>query len=558
MKTFGKRKCIAAVLVLLLAMSIAPMVSLAENRIFVNGETFDLSACTAGDTVTIAEGTSVTLTGNCTNVRIICGPNATLTLQNVTIANTTIGYSPLTFTGEGSQLIVTGDNTLTGARNAAAVLTTDAAVTISGEGKLTANGGHNGSFGCAGIGGNASGNGGNIIIESGTIVANGGGHNKGYSDYAGIAGAVTISGGTVTAIGDSSGSGIADASRTGTIVTIKGGNVTACSNVDAVGIGSYGVRGGSGVVISGGNVTAYCLGGSGTGIGGPSGGTADVITITGGTVTATGGYARPGISGYVTISGGTIYARGNTGSNDLGDTSLTITDSAAIFLCNDRIGALTTEHTHLTYTEDTESVYGFAIPSDWTPSFGAYLHFVTLSCDANGGSGAVPDPATQLYGTTVTVWDGSALTRENYNFSGWNTAADGSGTSFAMGETFTFTNNTTLHAQWVAQPSLSPSVENSSIYTGGRISLTPNIPGGTWSFDNAFLTRDGNTFTALKTGTSIVTYTVEGQSVYYTVIIKKAQLPSTGQNFVWAIMLSGLALAVLFAAVTEGKCKARS
>ena len=40
------------------------------------------------------------------------------------------------------------------------------------------------------------------------------------------------------------------------------------------------------------------------------------------------------------------------------------------------------------------------------------------------------------------------FTRENYTFNGWNTAADGSGTSYADGNNITLTADTTLYAQW--------------------------------------------------------------------------------------------------------------
>ncbi len=40
------------------------------------------------------------------------------------------------------------------------------------------------------------------------------------------------------------------------------------------------------------------------------------------------------------------------------------------------------------------------------------------------------------------------FTRENYTFNGWNTAADGSGTSYADGDNITLTADTTLYAQW--------------------------------------------------------------------------------------------------------------
>jgi DNA-binding beta-propeller fold protein YncE len=40
-----------------------------------------------------------------------------------------------------------------------------------------------------------------------------------------------------------------------------------------------------------------------------------------------------------------------------------------------------------------------------------------------------------------------------YNFTGWNTAADGSGTNYSDGASFPFSANTTLYAQWLANTS---------------------------------------------------------------------------------------------------------
>lgn len=72
----------------------------------------------------------------------------------------------------------------------------------------------------------------------------------------------------------------------------------------------------------------------------------------------------------------------------------------------------------------------------------------TMTYDANGGSGTMTDPNSPYnYGSTVTVLANS-FTRTGYVFNCWNTAADGSGTKYVAGDTFTITANTTLYAQW--------------------------------------------------------------------------------------------------------------
>ena len=46
----------------------------------------------------------------------------------------------------------------------------------------------------------------------------------------------------------------------------------------------------------------------------------------------------------------------------------------------------------------------------------------------------------------------NTFTRENYTFTGWNTAADGTGDTYADGAIVNFSANTTLYAQWTQNP----------------------------------------------------------------------------------------------------------
>lgn len=78
---------------------------------------------------------------------------------------------------------------------------------------------------------------------------------------------------------------------------------------------------------------------------------------------------------------------------------------------------------------------------------------------------------------------------------------------------------------------LSSSPESGEIYNGGRITITPNVAGGTWDFDGTLLSRDGDVFTGLKAGTAHVTYTAGWQTESVDVVIRQAELPSTGQDF---------------------------
>ena len=77
----------------------------------------------------------------------------------------------------------------------------------------------------------------------------------------------------------------------------------------------------------------------------------------------------------------------------------------------------------------------------------------TVTYDANTGTGAVPTDGTVYNNQTnfiVTVLGAGTLEKTGYNFTGWNTAADGSGTPYDPGATFVISNNVTLYAQWEA------------------------------------------------------------------------------------------------------------
>jgi uncharacterized repeat protein (TIGR02543 family) len=71
---------------------------------------------------------------------------------------------------------------------------------------------------------------------------------------------------------------------------------------------------------------------------------------------------------------------------------------------------------------------------------------VTVTFDANGGTGEMA-PQTFTIGTAQAL-DANIFTRENYNYKDWNTAADGSGTTYENSQEITISESTTLYAQW--------------------------------------------------------------------------------------------------------------
>ena len=132
----------------------------------------------------------------------------------------------------------------------------------------------------------------------------------------------------------------------------------------------------------------------------------------------------------------------------------------------------------------------------------ANTYNVTYNGNSNTG-GSVPTDATNYSsGATVTVASNSgSLAKTNYNFSGWNTATDGSGSNYTAGSgTFTISNNTTLYANWTGNVTYSG---NGS--TGGSVPTdATNYESGatvTAASNSGSLVKSGFTFGGWNTAT---------------------------------------------------------
>ena len=213
------------------------------------------------------------LFGNNTDIQIKIAAGATVTLHDIHIADD----SYIDCQGDAT-IILEGENSICADDNNPAIWVDEGkTLTIKGTGSLDA---ENEGWAAA-IGGGKKLPCGNIVIESGTIVARGGLRSSGIgssgyeADEANVAelhaqttcGYIEIKGGHITATGDDYGAGIGCGGR-GTCgnITITGGTIVATG-------GEY----------------------DSAGIGGANASTCGKITITGGTVTATGHWGCPGI-----------------------------------------------------------------------------------------------------------------------------------------------------------------------------------------------------------------------------------------------------------------------
>ena len=87
--------------------------------------------------------------------------------------------------------------------------------------------------------------------------------------------------------------------------------------------------------------------------------------------------------------------------------------------------------------EDTNTTSGTTI----TKTF-------TIQYNSNGGTGS-NSPQSISSGNIVTLSDGSGFTKSGYQIKEWNTKNDGSGLTYSLGASVSFTSDITLYAIWI-------------------------------------------------------------------------------------------------------------
>ena len=110
---------------------------------------------------------------------------------------------------------------------------------------------------------------------------------------------------------------------------------------------------------------------------------------------------------------------------------------------------------------------------------------ITITFDPNNGTGSMASMTVNPgIGNTLTA---NTFTREGYSFTGWNTKADGTGTSYADEESVSFDADTTLYAQWTQNPVITFDA-NGGEGTMGTQTVKPN--GATALTANTFTRAD--------------------------------------------------------------------
>lgn len=188
----------------------------------------------------------------------------------------------------------------------------------------------------------------------------------------------------------------------------------------------------------------------------------------------------------------------------------------------------------------------------------------------NGNGGSDIGVETRLWGETV--WDGylttTVPTRTGYEFTGWNTQANGTGTSYASGAYISVTADTVLYAQWTPLYSIINSAsaanitETTTVIWTNRGSFTTKLRFVFGSVDSGEITVTGTSYqytlpsswynqipnaTSGKATAYLYTYVgstlIGTSSNIFTVYVKSSVVPSinnptaTGVNLKWGLYL---------------------
>ena len=147
----------------------------------------------------------------------------------------------------------------------------------------------------------------------------------------------------------------------------------------------------------------------------------------------------------------------------------------------------------------TATIPSYLAGQEWDRSIAkdTYLYAVwtiqtyTVFYDANGGTGTMTEQVANL-GTTISLSANGFTPPTDFAFKEWNTKADGSGTAYAPGATFSSTSNIILYAMW--KPNKYTVTYNANGGTGTTASQTANIGENITLRTSGFTPPEGHKF----------------------------------------------------------------
>ena len=102
----------------------------------------------------------------------------------------------------------------------------------------------------------------------------------------------------------------------------------------------------------------------------------------------------------------------------------------------------------------------------------------TVTFSANGGSGTPPSRQVVSGGSSITLPNGSGLSKSGSTFGGWNTNASGSGELYGVGSSYVPYSNITLYANWNASNANGPIVVPGANLAAKLVWLQSNAQNG--------------------------------------------------------------------------------
>lgn len=163
---------------------------------------------------------------------------------------------------------------------------------------------------------------------------------------------------------------------------------------------------------------------------------------------------------------------------------------------------------------------------------------------ANGGTGTLTDTNNSYVKSASVSVLANTFTRSSYVFTGWNTAADGSGTSYDPADTFSVVSGVTLYAQWAAQHTVR------FVNWNGTVLSTQSVAHGAAAVAPANPTRSGYHFTGWNVSFASITADITVTAVFGADVARTGE---TGGSDIAPILLLSTGITALGALVVLKK-----
>jgi hypothetical protein len=177
--------------------------------------------------------------------------------------------------------------------------------------------------------------------------------------------------------------------------------------------------------------------------------TVSILGGSGSTATCGAGYAATGMSiyGYPNSSGGFVGAVNLICQPFPGGGTAVIVGTDTSSGSGSNPGSSTCATGSFMTGANARSGAGLDAVGAACSSFSGYTYVITYS--GNGHTSGNPPGAQSGSGTVTLSSNSGTLAKTGSYFNGWNTAADGSGTAYAVGASYTLSTSVTLYAKWV-------------------------------------------------------------------------------------------------------------